>query len=128
MRRIALFVIALLLPFAAFAQVPPYGSFSTEKTGTIATTGTYQSVLAASQNGGRKSCTIQNTGTHNMLVFFGGTKPSNSAGVGFLLTPPSGTAQAGGAISCGLVGGGVAVDQVWIEGTMGETFEYTSQP
>jgi hypothetical protein len=62
-----------------------------------------------------------------MLVFFGPTKPSNSAGVGFELSPPA-SGVAGGWITCGLVGGGVALDTVWIEGTSGETFEYTSQP
>ena len=125
MRRIALLV-GLLICGEASAQTPPYGSNSTEGTGTIAVTGTYQKVFSGTQNGQRKSCTIQTKGGA-MLVYFGVSQPANSSGVGFSIGPSS-AGVGGGSISCGLVGGGVAQDNVWIEGTANDTFEYASQP
>ena len=121
MRRVFLTLGLIALASPALAQMVPYGTFSTELTGTIAVTGTYQQVIPFSTNGQRKSCTIQNTATHNMLVFFGPTQPGNSSGKGYVM--PASTA-----IYCGLPGGGVALDTVWIEGTAGDTFEYASQP
>lgn len=119
---VALAAAAFLSSAAVHAQsAPPYGRFTTEVTGTITSTGVYQSVLVASTNGVRMSCLIQNNGAHAMLVFWGSAQPASNSGKGFVLT-------AGNAVSCGLPGTGVALDQVWIEGTSGDTFEYSSQP
>lgn len=130
MRRLliaALLLCAGLVP--AQAQQNTYGYFTTESTGTISQSGVYQQVFAASQRGARGGCLIQNKGVsgNQMLVFFGSTKPANNSGVGYPIGPPSGQSP-GGWISCGLIGGGVALDQIWIEGTSGDTFEQASQP
>jgi hypothetical protein len=122
MKKLLLAGVLLLLGVApSWAQQPPYGSYTTELTGTIAVSGTYQSVFAASSNGARKSCTIQNKGANNMLAFFGSTQPGASSAKGFIITPNN-------FITWGLVGGGLTLDAIWIEGTSGDTFEYSSQP
>lgn len=129
------FALLLCLCFALGAkaqQAKPWGSNSTELKTTIVSTGVYQQVFAASSNGARVGCLIINKGTtpttgNTMLVFFGPTQPANNSGIGVPLSPPT-TTVSGGAVSCGLIGGGVAVDAVWIEGTAGDTYEYSSQP
>ena len=123
MKKLLLAGVLLLLGAApSFGQTPPYGTASTEATGTIASSGTYQQVFPSSSNGQRKSCLIQNTSASQMLVFFGATAPSPNSGKGLIL------AASGGNVSCGLIGGGVLIDAVWIEGTSGATYEYISQP
>ena len=123
MKKLLLAGVMLLAGAApSWAQQPPYGSGSTELTGTISTSGTYQQVFAASSNGQRKSCLVENTSASNQFVFFGPTAPSPNSGKGLLLVPN------GGWVSCGLPGGGVAIDAVWIEGASGATYEYISQP
>ena len=82
MKKLLLAGVLLLLGAApSWAQNVPLGSGSTELTGTISTSGTYQQVFAASSNGQRKSCMVENTSASNQLVFFGPTAPSPSTRV-----------------------------------------------
>ena len=86
MKKLLLAGVMLLAGAApSWAQVPPYGTFTTEQTGTITTSGVYQQVFAASSQGARKSCTIMNTSATAQLVFFGSTAPAASSGKGLLL-------------------------------------------
>lgn len=132
LRRVILAAALCLTVVAALAQAPPFGRAASEGTGTITTTGDWQLVFPAARSvTSRADCRIQNTGTHAMSVFFGPTAPANGSYVGFPLSPASASGSlnvGGGYISCGNVGGGLTNGPVWITGTSGDTFEYTSQP
>lgn len=72
-------ILLFLFPVLAHAQTPmitkPYALTTTDnQSSTIAVTNTFQQIFAASTaNTGRSGCTIQNTGTNAMYVFFGAT-------------------------------------------------------
>ena len=85
---------------------------STNLSGTVAVTNTFQSIQVLTA--GRKGCTIQNNGTHNMDVFFGPIG-SATAGASVILS-------AGQAVSCAVPGLGVLTDQISITGTATELF------
>ena len=84
--------------------------------GTIATTNVFQQLQA--QTTTRRGCTIQNLGSHTMLVFFG---PSGNALVGS--SYQIGTGQT---IMC-TAGNIVLSDAIQITGTAGDKFVFTSQ-
>lgn len=116
----------LLLPIAALAQISPYPVFTTEGSGTIAVTNTFQQVLAlASMTAPRNGCLIQNTGSHVMYVFFGPIANATT-GKSFILQPPANSTSQGGSVSCN-VAPNVLWDQVSITGTISETYTYASQ-
>ena len=90
------------------------GATSTDASGTVATGGTFQSVLAA--NGNRKGCTIQNptTASEVLYVYFG---PNASA-----TTANSFSLAAGAAVSCA-ISGIILDDNVSVTGaTTGHAF------
>lgn len=93
---------------------------STNLSGTIAVTNTFQSIQAANTSNTRKGCLIQNNGSNTMWVFFGPIG-SASKGASYQIAPASASA-AGQAISCANGAGGVAQDQVSITGTSGDAF------
>lgn len=126
--RILKYGLAVWLIFAALvaanAQSPtvtsPYGTTTTNNSSTITTGvgGAFQQVWAASTSTrGRVGCTIQNTGTNPMYVYFG---PIASATIAKAVK-----ITAGQPVSCN-VGGVVLKDQVSISGTTTETF-YAAQ-
>lgn len=116
----------LLLAFVLWAsdvsaQQPvftnPLRVATNNRSGTIAATGTFQSVAPedTSVQRGRTGCLIQNLSTtNNMYVYFG---PIASA-----LTTTSVTLSAGQAVNCATASGGVITDQVSITGTIGDAF------
>lgn len=94
MKKILLALIICLLPTLAFAAeqtqiTKPYptpGICNTttcngdNQSSTVAVTNTFQQIFAASTNTtGRVSCTIQNTGTNSMYVYFGATADATIA-------------------------------------------------
>lgn len=102
----------------AFAQNPvvtkPYGATTTNSSSSIAVTNTFQSIWSASNvSTGRVACTVQNTGTNPMYVFFG---PIASATVATSIK-----LTATQSVNCN-IGGIVLRDQVSITGTATETF------
>ena len=106
-------LIALCLAFAhpASAQTFPYS-------GSITIAGTYQTVVAPPRY---VSCSFQNTGTHNMWLFF--------CPPGATCTPTHATSvlvPAGGAVSCSASQAGVQQDTVSVDGTTADTF-YANQ-
>lgn len=120
---------AILFPKFAQAQTPvitkPYLAATNNGSGTIAATGTFQQVFAASarpqENGGtgpiRSACTIQNNGTGTMSVFFGPIANATIAA--------SVQLAAGNSLSCNS-GPVVLSDQISITGTAGDAF-YAAQ-
>lgn len=101
------------MPYTAQGQLS-----TTNSSGSVAVTNTFQSIFAASTVvTGRVACTVQNTGTNAMYVFFG---PIASA-----TTATSVKLTAGQSVNCN-VGGVTLRDQVSITGTATETF-YAAQ-
>lgn len=85
---------------------------STNASGTIAATGVFQQLLPSNTN--RTGCTIQNTGTNPMYVYFGTTATATTA--------KSVKLAAGQAAYC-TSGDGIVVNMpVQITGTISETF------
>lgn len=84
--------------------------------GTIAVTNTFQQALAARD--ARTGCTLQNTGTNAMYVYFGATADATIA-KSFKLT-------AGQSISCG-IGNVILTDAIQITGTATEAYAVASQ-
>lgn len=82
---------------------------------TVAVTNTFQSIFLA--NTARVGCTVQNTGTNSMYVYFGAIAGATTA--------KSVKLAAGQSVSC-QSGGMVIRDQVSITGTATETF-YAAQ-
>lgn len=120
----SLFALFILASAVARAQAPtvtsPYGTNSTNNSSTITTGvgGAFQQVWAASTaDRGRVGCTIQNTGTNAMYVYFGAIANATTAKAVKITT--------GQSVSCN-VGGIVLKDQVSISGTTTETF-YAAQ-
>jgi len=123
MKRIGLVAFMLLGMLSyGWAQSPvitqPYSVQTTNASGTIAATNTFQSIWTQSSNTrGRAGCTVQNNGTNSMYVYFG---PIASATTG-----ASVKLAAGQSVSCN--NGGITLkDQVSITGTSGEAF-YAAQ-
>lgn len=85
---------------------------STNLSGTIAVTNTFQSIQALTA--GRKGCLIQNNSARNMYVFFG-TMASATLTNTYILA-------AGTSISCAVGGLGVSTDQVSITGTATDAY------
>lgn len=112
--RTLLVCVALLLapncPMIARAQSIP--AQSTNLSGTITSTGIFQSIQGQTNN--RKGCLIQDNGTHNMQVFFGPIANATAASSA-VLTP-------GQAISCAINGNLVVQDAISITGTSGDSF------
>jgi hypothetical protein len=116
-------IVLFLFAFMASAQAQqpvitqPYAVVSVNASGTIASTGVFQSIWTAlttnPNSPKRASCTVQNNGTHTMYVFFG---PIASATTG-----TSVALAAGQAVNCS-VGGTVLQDQVSITGTSTDAF------
>lgn len=94
---------------------------------TIAVSNTFQSIQVAivPSVGVRQGCTVQNTGSNDMWVYFGPIA-SATKNAGYRLTPVA-TGVQGGSIGCATAAGGVLQDQVSITGTMGDTFAATFQ-
>jgi hypothetical protein len=148
MMRFALALIATMLTSVAFGQaqfpakdtshVPGYvqecldvngnavpvgagcasGSVTTTVTNsTISVTNTFQQALAASSS--RKSCLIQNTGTHVEFFYFG-TIGSATISNAFQVNP-------GQTISCATPNGLVLTDAVNVAGTSGDGYVAVNQ-
>lgn len=92
------------------AQIPTVVT-STNASGTIAVTNTYQSVFAASTT--RKGCSVQNNGSNTMWVYFGA--------IGSATKAASVVLAAGQSVSCGS-GPTTLGDQVSITGTATDAF------
>lgn len=113
----------LLLSTAAYSQsqvvtIPKPLTAVDNQSSTIAVTNTFQQIFAASTaTSGRSTCTIQNTGTNPMYVFFGTTAAATIAKSVKLI--------AGQACSCDATGT-VIKTAVQITGTATETY-YASQ-
>lgn len=105
----ALLAAAVALPPLAAAQIKPIASVNVS--GTIAVTNTFQSIIARNTN--RSGCTVQNTGTNTMYVFFGPLADATAA--------KSVKLAAGGAVSCNN-GPVTLTDEVSITGTATEAF------
>lgn len=104
--------------FAASAQTTvvtiPGPLYSGNSSGTVTSGGTFQSVWPAVPSGRlRKSCTVQNNGTHNMYVYFGPIASATDA--------TAVTLAAGQSVSC-VAGGGTLQDQVSVDGTTADAF------
>ena len=102
-------------PLAAGSAAP--ASCPNNASGTIATTGTFQSVFSAAK-GNRRACSIQNNGTNNMEVFPGPPAVATT-GASVVLLP-------GWFFYCSTTSGGVLQDQISITGTSADVF-YASQ-
>jgi hypothetical protein len=116
MRRLLL-AFALLWAFPAYADpqaTGPQGS-------SISVTNTFQQVWGSQSN--RQYCSIQNTGTHTMYVYFGPTASATTSN-SYQLSP-------GQIIYCGATGppnGAVLNTQaVQITGTAADTYVYLQQ-
>ena len=105
-------IIATLFPTFAFAQTLPVASINLS--GTIATTNTFQSIQAKTNN--RQGCAIQNNSTtsHNMYVYFGTITNAT--------TSNSVVLQPGQGLSCNSGSNIVVRDPVSIAGTSGDPF------
>lgn len=123
-------VACLLFASAAFAQSnvttnPSYVG-STNLSGSIGTTNTFQSLsLAVVPPNRRNGCLIQDNGSNTMYVFFGPIGSATKA-ASYQLIPP-GTGIQGGSVSCATGGGGVLQDQISITGTSGDAFAASTQ-
>lgn len=95
----------------------PGTATTTTSNSTISVTNTFQPALAASAT--RKSCTIQNTGTHVEYFYFGA--------IGSATTSNGLQVNAGQTISCATINGLVLVDAVNITGTAGDGYVVNSQ-
>lgn len=123
-KLLVLLLWALFLPTIALAQNPvitqPYPvSSNANASSTIAVTNTFQSIFAAdTTKTGRVACTIQNTGTNPMYVFFGAIASATIA--------TSVKLTAGQATTCNN-NPVVLKTQVSITGTATETFYAAAQ-
>lgn len=115
MKRLLLLLFVLWAPLAnaqSAVVTQPYARTTTNNSGTIAVTNTFQSIWAATA--GRAGCTVQNnSATNAMYVYFG---PIASA-----TTATSVKLAAGQALTCS-VNGIILTDQVSITGTSGDAF------
>jgi hypothetical protein len=106
----AALLLSLSCVWSAHAQSIP--AISSNLSGTITTTNTFQSVQGTTNN--RKGCLIQNNGTHTMYVYFGAIANATTSNAAQLV--------AGQAISCAINGNLVIQDAISITGTSGDTF------
>ena len=125
MKRAICVLIGLMLCGAAWAQsAPPYGTFSTLRSGTITSSPLFSLLMTSTVNGVRKACLIQNqysgTATHIMYVANTSTAPVS--------TSTAWQIPSLGSFSCALQGGGVVLDNIYIAGTAGDPYAYASQP
>lgn len=122
MKRLLLALLMMGASLPSYAQSPvitqPYGVTSVNYSSTIAITNIFQSVWAANTTTrGRAGCTVQNTGTNTMYVYFGAIADATTA--------KSTKLSAGQSVRCN--NSGITLqDQVSITGTSGETF-YAAQ-
>ena len=93
------------------AQVPAPVT-STNLSGTVASTGVFQSIQVATAS--RNGCSIENTGSATEWVFFGPIASATEA-TSFALSPNQG-------LNCNTGSGGVLTDQVSITGTATNAF------
>jgi hypothetical protein len=106
----AVFLLSISCVWSAHAQSIP--KLSTNLSGTITTTNTFQSIQG--QNNGRNGCLIINGGTHPMYPYFG---PLTSA-----TTATAAPLPVGQGISCAINGNLVVQDAISITGTSGDLF------
>lgn len=104
----------LSISVSASATVTVAALTSTNLSGSIAVTDTFQSIQASTA--GRKGCAVQNpsANSHSQWVFFTGIGSATKAAA-FQLSP-------GSSISCAVGGLAVLTDQVSITGTSGDIF------
>lgn len=120
MKRLYLILTLLLFSFPAFGQqqviTQPYGSRSSNNSGTIAVTNTFQSVFTAStgNNTGRTGCALQNNSASNSMYVFFGAIADATIGKSVKLSP-------GQSVNCN-AGNIVLKDEVSITGTSGDAF------
>lgn len=121
----------LLLAFPSWGQVPvltaPNGVSSSNSSGTITVTNTFQQIFASAIGGTRvrQGCLIQNNGSNTMWVFAGPLASATKA-TSYTLIPPAAGVQ-GGSFSCSTGAGSVLQDQISITGTATETFTAAQQ-
>ena len=128
-RAIALTVVCGLLAGTVQAQgigqpvqTLPSPVATVDGSGSIALTGTFQSIWAqASPLGSRNGCLVVNEGTHVMYLFFGQLTSASTA-ASLPLNPATTAGQAGGSGTCATNAGGAIQDQVSVEGTQGDQF------
>lgn len=112
----------------AGAQQIPLAVTSTDKSGTIGNTNTFQVVFTFGGSFVRRNgCLIQNNGANPMYVYVhqgaGGTAAKNNS---FVLIPPA-TGVQGGSFSCATGAGGVIQDEIDITGTSSDIFTASVQ-
>ena len=110
MNKVVILVAMLLCFMGQTVHAQQQRVTNLDASGTIASTGVYQTLQKASED--RRGCTIQNNGTHSMSVRF--------AGVTVWAVP------AGSNISCNN-GDIVLTDKVEITGTAGDAFTASFQ-
>jgi len=106
----AAFTLSFGMVWTAHAQSIPLPS--TNLSGTITTTGTFQQIQGTTNN--RNGCTIQNNGTHTMYVYLGTLSGATTAA--------SAQLTAGQSLNCAIASDFVVKDAISITGTSGDTF------
>jgi len=110
-------VILLFSLSAVWAQTAtPIGS--TNYSGTIAVTSTFQSIQGQTNN--RQGCSIQNNGSHPMYVYLG-TAANATTALSFTLGPAA-NGNGGQTFNCVVNGDAVIKDGIYITGTSGDAF------
>lgn len=120
MRRLMLAVLACLA-WTLPAHAQTMGVSTTQTSGTVAVTNTFQVALAF--NAARRGGFYQNTGTAFQFVFFAGNAATCAAATkpaSIQLQPPTGTSQ-GGSVTFQVGPTGIT-DTVCITGTAADTF------
>jgi hypothetical protein len=107
---IGVLLAAALFACSVSAQSIPVGS--TNLSGTIAVTNTFQTIQGQTNN--RLGCAIQNNGTNTMYVFLG-PKASATTAKSIVLSP-------GQPMSCEVSGAVVVKDEINITGTSGDAY------
>jgi hypothetical protein len=125
--RVGLLTCALgLVPSLALAQqavvTSPGSVYTTDASGTIGTSNTFQSVFPAAGNAApRKGCLLVNVSTSRQWVYFGSLV--NAATPSSVPMEPAGVVGAlGGNVSCATGAGGTLQDQISISGTAGANY------
>lgn len=125
-RKVALFAAMVLLGQCgmALAQqavvISPSVANSGDASGSITATNVFQQVWAqVSSSQRRAGCLIINNSTDRQWVYFGAV-PTKATSIP--LEAAAATNGLGGFVSCATGGGGILQDQVWITGTINDTF------
>ncbi len=123
MKKIVFTILLLALSAAAWGQqviqTSPLGVTSSDYSGTIASTNTFQSVFAASSGSrGRLGCNVTNNGAATMFIYLGALADAT--------TPKSIQLAAGATYNC-TTGTIVVTDQLSITGTSGQPFAAKQQ-